>query len=121
VPVLGEWPAVSSEAEVYLGDEGIYASSFDYHAGKIISRYVFYPDGRFALQFLSARFGFFEYPGRYTRTESRIAFEWEGWSTAGKWESRGLLEGDRLSVAYNIIMWMTDFVDGDYIRIPKSR
>ena len=92
-PVLTEFPAVSSEAEVYLGDEGIYESSFAYHGGKIVSRYVFYPDGKFALQFLSARFSFFEYTGRYTRTESRIAFEWDGWSTAGKWEARGLLEG----------------------------
>jgi hypothetical protein len=121
VPVLPEFPAVAAGAEIYLGDEGIYASFASFHGGKIVSRYVFYPDGSFALQFLSARFSFVEYRGTYTRTDSRIKFEWEGWSVAGNWEASALLEGDRLSVAYNIIMWMTDFLDGVYIRVPATR
>lgn len=119
-PVLTEFPVVSSEAEIYLGEENIYSSSSDYHGGKILSRYVFYPEGGFALQFLSARFGFFEYTGRFTRADARITFDWDGWSAAGKWEARGLLQGDLLSVSYNVVMWLTDFVDGDYIRVRKA-
>jgi hypothetical protein len=45
--------------------------------------------GTFALQFASQRFPFFEYKGRVIRLESRLIFEWEGWSTAGP------LGGDR--------------------------
>ena len=85
-----------------------------------IARYVFYADGTFGLQFSSARAGFFEYRGRYTRTDARITFDWDGWSIAGPWGATGTLSGDTLRVEYNTIMQATDFVDGMYVRVPGT-
>jgi hypothetical protein len=76
------------------------------------SRYVLYDDGTFALQFS----GLFEYRGTYQELDGRINFDWQGWSAAGPWGASGSLHGDTLDVKYNLVMQMTDFVDGVYIR-----
>jgi hypothetical protein len=80
------------------------------------SRYVLYDDSTFALEFVNGRYGAFAYAGRFTRDDSRITFTWEGWSTAGPWGAEGTLRGDSLSVSYNLVMQMTDFIDGTYRR-----
>ena len=82
------------------------------------SRYVLYDDGRFALQYSSANQSFFEYRGVYKEANALITFEWEGWSTAGPWGATGSLSGDSLTVRYNLIMQLSDFEDGVYIRTP---
>ena len=82
------------------------------------SRYVLYDDSTFALEFVNSRYGAFAYAGRFTRTDSRITFIWEGWSTAGPWGAEGTLRGDSLSVRYNLIMQLTDFIDGTYRATP---
>jgi hypothetical protein len=48
--------------------------------------------------------------------DSRIIFSWDGWSTAGPWGAQASLRGDSLKVTYNLIMSMSDFVDGTYVR-----
>ena len=115
------FPALSRDGDIYVGAEDLYRFLFDYHRGALPSRYVLYRDGTFGLQFSSPRFGFFEYTGRYTRAQSVITFDWDGWSTAGRWEASGTLRGDTLAVRYNLIMTMTDFVEGEYVRSPATR
>jgi hypothetical protein len=54
--------------------------------------------------------------GRYERTDSTIVFHYNAWSAAGGLEGRGTLRGDTLFIKYNVIMQMTDFEDGAYVR-----
>ena len=70
---------------IYVGSDAIYAMYEPFHQSKVGSRYVLYDDNSFELQFVSARFGFFKYTGRVSRTDSRVTFDWDGWSTAGPW------------------------------------
>ena len=48
------------------------------------------------------------------KTNDFIDFEWEGWSAAGPWGAAGIINGDLLTVQYNLIMQLTDFEDGVY-------
>lgn len=105
--------------KVYVGTDGMY-DFFNSTHGKLTSSYVLHEDGAFALQFSSLRYGDFEYLGRYTRTDTLITFSWEGWSIAGEWGATGILRGDSLSVRYNLIMSLTDFIDGVYVRTPDT-
>jgi hypothetical protein len=57
-----------------------------------------------------------QYKGGYTPTNNSISFTWEGWSVAGPWEATGTLKRDTLTVAYNLIMAMSDFEDAVYLR-----
>jgi hypothetical protein len=120
VAVPPPFPAVSRPARVYLGSENLYPSSV--YQSSLASRFVLYDDGTFALQFASVKNPFFEYRGTYieatlpTPPEVFITFTWEGWSSAGPWGATGTLNDRSLTVAYNLIMVMTDFVDGVYVR-----
>jgi hypothetical protein len=113
-----DFPALARPGEIY--NEGAvsiygYPGSDAYHDGRLVSRYVLYQDSSFALQFSSPRSGIFEYLGRYSRADSVITFDWDGWSIAGPWGATGTLRGDSLDVKYNIIMQLSDFVDGVYV------
>jgi len=90
-----------------------------YHGASLLSRFVLYDDSTFALQFTSAKDGLFEYDGQFTRVESRIIFTWQGWSVAGPWGAEATLQGDSLTVSYNDIMQLTDFIGGTYKASPK--
>jgi hypothetical protein len=79
------------------------------------SRYVLNEDGTFALQYPSL---IGEYRGRYTEAGGRITFDWDGWSIAGPWGAAGVFDGNRMVVRYNMIMLMSDFEDGVYVRTP---
>ena len=79
------------------------------------SRYVFYDDGRFGLQFSSARAGFFEYRGRFARTDSPITLTFDDSNTAGPWLARAVVDGDLPTVEYNLVMWLADFAGGTYV------
>jgi hypothetical protein len=79
------------------------------------SRFILYDQGAFVLQY--ATLGE-EYRGRYTETDSVIRFEWDAWSAAGPWGATGTLDGDSLTVRYNLIMQLTDFEDAVYVRVP---
>lgn len=74
------------------------------------SRFVLYDNGAFVLEYA----GLGEYRGGYTRSDGVLAFEWEGWSTAGPWGATGTLVGDSLRVEYNTVMQLSDFEDAVY-------
>ena len=80
------------------------------------SRYVLYDNATFSLQYSLAQWGLVEYKGRYSRADSLITFDWDGWSTAGPWGADGILRGDTLIVKYNLVMSWSDFEDGVYVR-----
>jgi hypothetical protein len=113
-----EFPPLSRSGTIYKGDDDLYARYFGYHESVLVSRYVFYDDSTFGLQFSSQRFGYFEYTGRYGRADSLITFAFDGSSIAGPWDAIGKLRGDSLSVAYNELMQHSDFLDGVYVRAP---
>jgi hypothetical protein len=112
------FPGLSRPGVIYAGDDSLYDTFVSRHGSRLASRYVFYDDNSFELQFVGARFGFFKYTGRISRTDSRITFDWDGWSAAGPWAATGTLRGDSLRVEYNLVMQLTDFIDGVYVRTP---
>ena len=114
------FPALARPGLVYLGNDFIYAL-FDFsHQGRLLSRYVLYEDETFALQFSSPGLGFFEYLGKYSRADSLITFDFEGWSSAGPWIAIGALSGDSLFVEYNEAMLWSDLMNGTYVRPPGA-
>ena len=79
------------------------------------SRYVFYGEGVFSLEYTRPDWGFFEYRGHYSRADSSIAFSFDGWSIAGPWLATGIVRRDSsIVVRYNVIMQLSDFEDGVY-------
>ena len=119
-PASPGFPTLSKSGDIYNESNSIYAASYAYQGGSLVSRYVLYQDGTFALQFVSGTSGFFEYPGTYTREGTVVTFAWQGWSTAGPWGSSATLDGDSLTVTYNIIMLMTDFENGRYVKATTA-
>ncbi len=75
------------------------------------SSFVLYGDGTFVLQFPS-----FEYRGRYAAVDGMNTLTWEGSSVAGPWGAVATIQGDSLTVRYNLIMRLTDFEDAVYLR-----
>ena len=120
-PPRPAFPGLAKPGVIYVEADAIYAYSAAFHNGLIGSRFVFYDDDSFELQFVSGRFGFFTYTGRIRREDTRIAFDWDGWSTAGPWGAVGTVRGDSLRVEYNLIMQHSDFVDGVYVRSTTER
>ena len=109
------FPTVAGAVAIYDAGAGLYDELIPYHGSNLPSRYVLFGDGTFQLQFSSYRFGIFSYAGRYSRSDSVMTFTWDGWSTAGPWGSTGTLRGDTLAVRYNVVMMLSDFIDGDYV------
>lgn len=107
------FPAVSRPARIYVA---VSSPSYPMHGSPLASRFVLYDDGTFGLQYSSANYPFFEYRGTYKEANALITFEWEGWSTAGPWGATGSVTDDSLTVRYNVIMQLSDFEDGVYIR-----
>ena len=72
------------------------------------------PAGSFALHYplLSATLA---YVGTYQQDGDRIRFRFSG---DGRWDAEGALNGDSLTVRYNIIMEMSDFENATYKRAP---
>jgi hypothetical protein len=76
------------------------------------SRYVFFDNGRFVLQYTSLGR---EYAGWYAAApDGGLQLTWEGWSVAGAWGATGTLTDDTLTVRYNVVMQWTDFDDAVY-------
>ena len=113
VDVPRGFPAVSGPARIYVA---AVSPSYPMHGSPLGSRYVLYDDGTFALQYSSANYPFFEYRGTYQEANALVTFAWEGWSTAGPWGASGSLSADALAVRYNLVMQMSDFEDGVYVR-----
>ncbi len=106
-PTTTEFPAVNGAAETYTIEQPDSLGN--------VSRYVIYDNGAFELQYLTARFGFLKYAGNFSRSGSRIDFDFDGWSVAGPWEANGTIDGDRLTVEYNTVMMLSDFEDAVYL------
>jgi hypothetical protein len=101
------FPPVVKPARVFAFDHQLTYAVMDYTKG---SRFVLYDDGTFALQYTRG----FEYLGTYTTVNGVVTFAWQGTSTAGPWAANGSLQGDALSVTYNLIMSLSDFEDAVY-------
>jgi hypothetical protein len=77
------------------------------------SRYLLFADGAFILEYEGQAFG---YGGRFVRNDSTIVFNFADSSLAGAWVATGAIRGDSIVVSYNLVMMMTDFEDGTYVR-----
>jgi hypothetical protein len=106
----GEFPPVARPATIYN------RQTPHSHPSGALSRYVLYEDGAFGLQYGNPMWGFHEYPGRYSRADSVITFNFDGWNSAGPWQADGVVHGDSLFVRYNDVMLWSDFEDGVYVR-----
>ena len=111
------FPAISDAVAIYNGPERLYDFFIESHGSSLPSRYVFFRDSTFQLQFASARFGIFTYPGRYSRTDATFTFHWNGSGASAPWGATGILRGDTLDLRYNLNMSMSDFIDGSYILV----
>ena len=110
--LTGTYPPITGPAHVFVYRDSPYPRVATY---TLTSRFVLYDDGRFALQY---QYPIGEYRGTYTMTNRVIDFDWEGWSVMGRWDARGTLGGDVLSVRFNDVMQLTDFEDANYVRNP---
>ena len=90
-PFGGTFPAIVAPARIFNATS---APFYEYHGGRLWSRYVLYHDKSFSLQYSSLNFPFFEYRGTYSEVDGNVTFSWEGWSTAGPWGATGTLAGD---------------------------
>jgi len=116
-PTLGPWPTATGDVFVRVSPHD---ESTTTHHGRLGERFVIGDDGRFALQFNSAKSGFFEYPGSHSLVERTFEFAFDARNTAGPWVATGTLEENCISVEYDIIMWLADFRDGKYCRPEQS-
>lgn len=106
-PPTDSFPPVLRPARVFAVDD----ASLSSQSYTRWSRYVLYEDGRFELQLLAPSPS--AYRGTYTEGSGVIVFAWDNW-TAGR--ATGSLEGDVLTVKYNLFLQMTDFDDAVYVR-----
>ena len=74
------------------------------------SRFVLGADGTFGLEMPG-----YVYRGRYTEQDGRLTFAWNDW---GAGSATGVFTGDTLLVTYNDYLWLTDFENARYVRIP---
>ena len=100
---------------------GIYAFASSPHGYPVqpytaTSRYVLYDDGTFALQLHSP--SVYELRGRYTETDGRITFDFD-WNAQNA-GATGVFNGPAMTVKYNLMMSMSDFEDGVYVRSPPA-
>jgi len=98
----------SGPARVFTFDHELSYSVRDYTKN---SRFVLYDSGAFDLDYPGGGYG-----GSWTDANGVITFEWKGWSAAGPWGATATLQGDTLTVRYNIVMQLTDFEDAAYRR-----
>lgn len=106
------FPTVANATAIYLGPEDLYDIFSQWHESRLATRFVFFGDSTFELQFSSYRFGFFRYPGRVAGSDTVLALKF---SEDGE-SATGILRGDSLAVRYPLMMQMSDFLDGVYLR-----
>jgi len=107
------FPEPTRPATIYVGADSLYQYPGE---NGLLSRYVFYDDDTFALQFYSAARGPFEYKGRVLHAGSTLDLRFDAQSSVGPWIATGSLRADTLSVSYGVAMEMSDFQGGAYIR-----
>ena len=107
-PTPPAFPPVSRPARIYRFNE----AALRVQPYTRESRYVLYDDGAFALQYANRG----EYRGTYSEANGDITFNWEGWTVSGPWGATGVLNGEVLTVTYNLIMTLDDFENAVYVR-----
>lgn len=110
------FPAPGRPGAIYMGPANLYDDYVTYHGAPLASRFVLFPDGTFVLQLSSLRYGLLQYPGRYTRDGANVTFAFDDANRAGAWSATATLDAARLTVRYNSVMSLADFVDGTYVR-----
>ena len=105
------FPTVSASSRIYARTNLPFSSL---HGSEIASRFVLHEDGTFGLQYASAHYPFFEYPGTFTEHEGDIKFVFR--DNPGRWVARGTTEDQGIAVRYNIDMQLSDFEDALYRR-----
>ena len=72
-------------------------------------------DDTFELQYAESSGRLFSYPGRYNRTGTEVAFEFD--DNAGEWEAVGTFSADdtTLQVKFGLTASLDDFEDGTYV------
>ena len=107
------FPPLSEAATVYNETVQAYGNGPDGHSA---TRFVFFDDNTFQLQFSSQRTGWFAYLGRHTPTASGFTLHFSDTGFSGAWEATASFSGDTLTVNYSQRMQMDDFINGLYIR-----
>jgi hypothetical protein len=112
---LPNFPPLSGPSRIFTFSRGLDEPVQQYTKQ---SRFVLYDNGAFVLQYLNNPICNCDgtYRGVYKDANGAITFEWEGWSVAGPWGATATLEGDSLTVRYNVIMMLSDFEDAVYLR-----
>lgn len=88
------------------------SEALSYH-GTQSERYILHhADSIFRLQYVSGRYGTFEYPGSYVRSGPTILFVFDN----PGWVATGTLTGDSLFVQYNFDANMSGFEDAVFVR-----
>jgi len=109
--VAPPFPAVSKPARIYVMT--IESQVTAYNGGALKARYVLHEDGTFTLQYASARFGHFEYPGTYEEANGEIFFSFG----AGSSGATATVTEEFLTVSYSLLMQHSDFEDGVFERV----
>lgn len=105
----------TSRIDFVLSCRGPDVAGVYWHASpeRSTERYVLDEDGTFLLDHESDA-----YSGTYALpdTDSEIVFDFDAFSAAGDWRATGTLEGTCMTVEYDLVMSLSDFVDGGYCR-----
>lgn len=125
--VESEFPPVPASADVYHRAAPENPSMIHSVPVTWDSRFVLHGDGTFELQYLdlASNLGFRTFDGKYSRSgplDSVINFDFgfEPWSRPGGWWATGTLDGSRMSVEYNVVMWLMEFHGGPYVLTTES-
>lgn len=105
-PSASIFPPLPGPSRTFVFDRELSHQVTDYTRR---SRVVLYDSGAFELQYPSLGVG---YRGRHKDANGVITFEWDG---TGGWDATGTLEGDSLTVRYNLNMQLSDFEDAVYV------
>jgi hypothetical protein len=115
------FPPLAQPGDVYTASDSLYRVSSGYHGGPLASRVVLQGGDRFVMQFVSARWGLYEYGGHVTRTGTGFVFDFTDVSGSGPRRAVGTLRGPLLTVAFEDRPGIADYVDGVYVRTSAAR
>ena len=107
-PWVAPYPLSPLNGRVYEGPASLYSRDFPSITG---SRYIIADDGRFVFRLTYSYGQVRDYPGTIRPEGSGFRLYFEGDS---RWEATATIDGAKLTIRYNLIMLMTDFIDGTY-------
>lgn len=107
------FPSTTDADVIYVGPDYLYEGLFGGHV-QLLSRFVFFSDSSFELQFSSYAHGLFAYPGRFARRDSVLTLAFDHYRDDEP--TTAILRNDQLDVRYGWRMKWSDFFDGVYVR-----